>query len=127
MPSRVPPSFRSDLEPFLREFADQHRGVRSGVMFGRPAIYVGPRLVSCLMDDGVIVRLPDDIAKKEIKARGEPFSQRLGRALGSWVMYRPKTVAAARRLAPILETAIDHIARRQVEDMMGVRIRKKSR
>ena len=126
MPSLVPPSFRSDLESFLREFAAHHRGVRSGVMFGRPAVYVGRRLFTCLMDDGVIVRLPDDIARREVRGRGQPFSRRTGRPMGSWVMYRPRTLAEARRLTPILETAADHVARRQVEDVIGVRIRKKS-
>jgi hypothetical protein len=127
MPSPVPPSFRSDLEPFLREFAAHHRGVRSGVMFGRPAVYAGRRLITCLMDDGLIVRLPDDVARREVRGRGRPFSRRTGRPLGSWVKYEPRTLADARRLTPILETAIDHVARRQVEDMVGLRARTKHR
>jgi hypothetical protein len=118
------PSFRSDLEPFLREFADQHKGVRPGVMFGRPAIYVGRKLIACLMDDGVIVRLPDEVARRELRGSAKPFSQRGGRPLGAWVSYTPKTSMEARRLTPILETAVTHIARRQVEEMTGVTLRR---
>lgn len=117
----MPIPFRSDLRQFLDEFIDQHRGVRPGRMFGLPAGYVGRRLFTCLMEDGIIVRLPDDVVKKEIKTRGEPFSRR-GRIMGSWVMYRPRTLAEARRLTPVLELAARNVAERQVEDLTGVKI-----
>jgi hypothetical protein len=119
----VPIDFRSDLEPFLREFVTMHRGLRMGKMFGLPAGYAGRRLFACLIEDGVIVRLPKDVAKREITSRrGKPFSPK-GKASGSWVMYRPRDVVAARRLAPTLEVAVDHIARRQVEELTGVKLR----
>lgn len=119
----MPIPFRSDLEPFLREFVTMHRGLRMGKMFGLPAGYVGRRLFACLIEDGVIVRLPKDLAKREITSRrGKPFSPK-GKASGSWVMYRPRDVVAARRLAPTLEVAVDHIARRQVEELTGVKLR----
>jgi hypothetical protein len=120
----VPIPFRSDLEPFLREFITTHRGLRLGKMFGLPAGYVGRRLFACLIEDGVIVRLPKDVVKREITARrGKPFSPKGKASSGSWVMYRPRDVVAARRLAPTLELAVDHIARRQVEELTGVKLR----
>jgi len=119
----VPIPFRSDLEPFLREFITTHRGLRMGRMFGLPAGYAGRRLFACLIEDGVIVRLPTDVAKREITARrGRPFSPK-GKASGAWVMYRPRDASAARRLAPTLEVAVDDIARRQVEELTGVTLR----
>ena len=45
--------------------------------------------------------------------------------MGSWIMYRPRTAAAARRLTPILEVAARNIAERQVEDITGVTLHKK--
>ncbi|MBI3046789.1 MAG: hypothetical protein HYY76_00605 [Acidobacteria bacterium] len=109
----VPIPFRADLRAFLTEFVEQHRGVRLGQMFGLPAGYVGRRLFVCLIEDGVIVRLPPDVAQREIRTRGEPYSRR-GRVLGMWVMYRPRSIAAARRLVPVLEVAARHIAERQL-------------
>lgn len=121
----MPIEFRSDLEPFLREFITSHRGLRLGKMFGLPAGYAGRRLFACLLEDGVLVRLPVDMAKREIAARrGRPYSPRR-KATGSWVLYRPRDVVAARRLAPVLEVAVRDIAERQVEEMTGVRIRKR--
>ena len=122
----MPIPFRSELQAFLTEFAEQHRGVRLGKMFGLPAIYVGRRLVTCLIEDGIIVRLPAGIARQEIRSkRGKPFSRR-GRETGTWVMYTPKSSAAARALTPTIERAARDIAERQVEDLTGIRRRTRS-
>jgi hypothetical protein len=122
----VPIPFRADLRPFLDEFADQHSGIRLGRMFGLPAIYAGRRLVACLIEDGIIVRLPADVARQAIRKHAEPFSRKgQGKPLGSWVLYRPRTIVAARRLSPILEIAARHVAIRQAEDLTGVTIRRR--
>jgi hypothetical protein len=118
----MPIPFRSDLQAFLVEFIDQHRGTRLGRMFGLPAGYVGRRLFTCLIEDGIIVRLPNDLARREIQSkRGAPFSRR-GHVMGSWVMYRPRGAAQARRLGPVLELAARHVAERQTEEITGVKL-----
>jgi hypothetical protein len=121
----MPIPFRSELRSFLTEFADEHRGVRLGQMFGLPALYVGRRLVTCLMEDGIIVRLPTDLARQEIQSRrGTAYSQR--HAQGSWVLYTPRNAAEARKLTPTVERAARHIAERQVEDVTGIKRRGRS-
>jgi hypothetical protein len=115
--------FRRELLPFLEEFAARHRGVRLGKMFGLPAVYAGRRLFACLIEDGVIVRLPEDVAKRELKGGGKPFSRRRpGKPMGSWVLYEPRSAAAARRLTPVLEIAARNVARRQTEELTGVKL-----
>jgi hypothetical protein len=122
----MPIPFRTELRSFLHEFAEEHRGVRLGQMFGLPAIYVGRRVVTCLIEDGVIVRLPTDLAKQEIRSkRGKPFSRR-GRATGSWVLYTPRSAADARKLTPTVERAARHVAERQVEEITGIKRRTRS-
>jgi len=138
--------FRSELQPFLEEFVESHRGARLGKMFGLPALYAGRRLFACLIEDGLIVRLSPEIARREIRNGAKPFSSpstrsarsgrgpstthpsapRAGQA-GSkarWFMYRPRSVVAARRLVPVLELAAREVARRQVEETTGVRLRR---
>ncbi len=122
----MPIPFRHELTSFLDEFAEQHRGVRRGKMFGLPAIYVGRRLVTCLIEEGVIVRLPADLAKREIGAkRGKPYSH--GNRQGNWVMYKPRTAAAARALTPIIEMGARHIAEKQTEEITGSRMKPRRR
>ena len=102
-------SFRADLTPFLAEFIEHHRGLRIGRMFGLPAGYAGRTLFVCLMEDGLIVKLPEHVAKEEVLGgKGSPFS-RQGKPSKSWVKYTPRTPREARRLAPILEVAVRHV------------------
>jgi hypothetical protein len=122
----MPIPFRGELTVFLDEFAEQHRGVRRGKMFGLPAIYVGRRLVTCLMEDGVAVRLPEDLARREIREKKARFATR-GHAMGRWVIYRPRTAVAARKLTAIIETAVRHIAERQTEEITGISLRRRRR
>ena len=120
----MPIAFRSELVSFLDEFAAQHRGVRLGKMFGLPAIYVGRRLVTCLIEDGIIVRLPEDLARSEVRARrGKAFSRRI-KAKGTWVLYAPRSAVAARALTPIVEQAARDVAERQTEEITGIRRRR---
>lgn len=123
----MPIPFRAELTAFLDEFAGDHPGVRRGKMFGLPAIYVGRRLATCLMEDGIAIRLPTETARREVQTRrATPISAKQ-RETGSWVLYRPRTVVAARRLAPILEAAIRHIAERQTEEITGIRLTRRVR
>jgi hypothetical protein len=105
--------FRADLEALLTEFVEQHRGVRLGRMFGWPAGYVGRRLFACVIRDGVIVRLPADVERRELRGRARPFV-RAGKPMKSWVVYRPRTVSDSQRLAPVLELAARHVAQTQM-------------
>lgn len=123
----MPIPFRPELRPFLEEFAEHHRGVRLGQMFGLPAVYVGRRLVTCLIEDGIIVRLPDDAARRELRSkRAVPYSFR-GKPMGTWVMYAPRSARAARSLTPILEVAVRHMAERATEEITGVPVTRRTR
>ena len=123
----MPIPFRAELQGFLAEFVEHHRGVRLGKMFGLPGIYVGRRLVTCLMEDGIIVRLPPEVARQEIQTkRGKRYS-RGARASGSWVMYTPRTAVDARRLTPAIERAARHVAERQVAETTGITLKRRRR
>ena len=105
----MPIAFRADLQPFLAEFIEHHRGLRIGRMFGLPAGYAGRKLFVCLIEDGLIVKLPQPIAKDEVRSgKGALFTRR-GRPSRSWVKYRPRSVHEARRLAPIMELAARYV------------------
>lgn len=102
-------AFRADLQPFLDEFIEHHRGLRLGRMFGLPAGYAGRRMFVCLIEDGFIVKLPQEVAKDEVRSgKASPFVRR-GRPSRSWIKYAPKTKREAGRLAPILEMAARHV------------------
>ena len=83
---------------------------RIGRMFGLPAGYAGRKLFVCLMEDGLIVKLPDHVARDEVRTGKAVTSPgRAGRAGGVWVTYKPRTAREASRLAPILEVAARYV------------------
>ena len=111
----MPGAFRADLQAFLAEFIAQHRGLRIGRMFGLPAGYAGRKLFVCLIEDGMIVKLPEDIAKEEVRSGRATAFRRQGKPSRSWIKYTPRTGVEARRLAPIMEVAARHVAQAHLE------------
>ena len=81
-----------------------------GKMFGRPAGYAGRKMFACLMDDGLIVKLPTQVAKGEVRdGNATAFTMR-GRPSKAWIKYSPRSAREAGRLAPILEVAARYVA-----------------
>jgi hypothetical protein len=103
-------AFRADLQPFLTDFIEHHRGLRIGRMFGLPAGYAGRRMFVCLLDDGLIVKLPERVAKDEVRGGKAATFTRQGRPSKSWIKYTPASAREASRLAPILELAARYVA-----------------
>ena len=113
-------AFRADLQPFLAEFIEHHRGLRIGRMFGLPAGYAGRKMFVCLIEDGLRVKLPTHVAKAEVRARrcvrdsgfgirdSNPQS-RVPNPGSVWVKYTPRNAREAGRLAPILEVAARYV------------------
>jgi hypothetical protein len=80
-----------------------------GRMFGLPAGYAGRKMFVCLIEDGFIVKLPQSLAKDELRAGKASLFVRRGRPSRSWIKYTPSTHHDASRLAPILELAARHV------------------
>jgi len=98
----------TDVRSWFTEFLDAHRGVRLGRLFGHPAAYAGRRVFAYLMEDGIIVKLPVDVARRERSRGAAPHTDASGK--DAWMTYRPRTVEDARRLWPILELAARNAA-----------------
>lgn len=79
-------------------------------MFGLPAGYAGRKMFVCLIEDGLIVKLPERLAREELRrGHATPFVRR-GKASKGWIKYVPRTAREADRLAPMLEVAARHVA-----------------
>jgi hypothetical protein len=99
-------AFRADLQPFLAEFIEHHRGLRIGRMFGLPAGYAGRKMFVCLIEDGLRVKLPPHVAKAEVRAGRCVRAPNPGSV---WVKYVPRNAREAARLAPVLEAAARYV------------------
>jgi len=77
-------------------------------MFGRPAAFAGRRAFACIVDDALAVKLPADVARRELKQGG--------RQVKGWIHYRPRTSNDMRRLASVLEVAARHAAQQLTQE-----------
>jgi hypothetical protein len=102
-------AFRVDLQPFLAEFIEHHRGLRIGRMFGLPAGYAGRKMFVCLIDEGFIVKLPEHVAKDEVRAGKAKVFVRRGRPSKKWIKYSPRNAREAGRFTPLLEAAARYV------------------
>lgn len=77
-------------------------------MFGLPAGYAGRKMFVCLVEDGLIVKLPEQLAREELRSgNAVPFTRR--RPSKAWIKYLPRTAREAHRLVPLLELAARHV------------------
>ena len=78
---------------------------RRGVMFGYPAYYTRGRLFACVLDDQIVLKLPEATVTALAGTRGiGPFT-RNGRTMRQWVtLTRPRALALARSPALVLQS-----------------------
>ena len=79
-------------------------------MFGLPAGYAGRKMFVCLIEDGLIVKLPERLAREELRRGNAAPFMRGGKASKGWIKYVPRNARETLRLAPLLEVAARHVA-----------------
>lgn len=102
-------AWRKDLEHLLHTFVADHRGLRTGRMFGLPGAYAGRRLFACVFQDGLTLKLPAD-ARSVAFGRGATLWTPMGRRMREWVLFRPESPQASAVVLPFLEIAARHAA-----------------
>jgi len=61
-------------------------GVVSGKMFGYPAYYINKRLFACIYENGVGIKVPENVANDLIGKKGVVYFQPLGKAkMKEWI------------------------------------------
>jgi hypothetical protein len=77
--------------------------MRSGVMFGMPALYAGRRLVAFVAGGGVVCRLAaSEVRNRRVTSR--PLVMK-GRPSRGWTVLKPDSPGDLREAAMILELA----------------------
>ncbi|RNC67374.1 MAG: hypothetical protein ED859_14910 [Desulfuromonadales bacterium] len=61
-------------------------GVRAGKMFGYPAWFVGRKLFACVYEDGVGIRVPEELSQELLSSPDvTPFRPMGKPRMGNWV------------------------------------------
>jgi TfoX/Sxy family transcriptional regulator of competence genes len=84
-------SFNQKHKEVLDEMLLAIPAVKAGKMFGLPGYYINGKLFACVWEDGVSVKVPEEVREGLLKQRGvEPFVPMEGRAMKEWVLIKRK-------------------------------------
>ncbi len=89
--------------------------IRPGKMFGFPAYYVGKKLCICLYEQGVGIKLPEQIAAKLLETDQNviPF-QPMGKSkMREWIQINLQRSEDYRKYQDVFDEAIRHLMAQQ--------------
>ncbi|MCX6065102.1 MAG: MmcQ/YjbR family DNA-binding protein [Chloroflexi bacterium] len=89
--------------------------IRPGKMFGFPAYYVGKKLCICLYEQGVGIKLPEQIAAKLLETDQNviPF-QPMGKSkMREWIQVNLQRSEDYRKYQDVFDEAIRHLMAQQ--------------
>jgi TfoX/Sxy family transcriptional regulator of competence genes len=85
-------------------------GVKAGKMFGLPGYYVGGKLFACVWENGVSVKLPQDVREKLLKQKGvEPFVPMEGRPMREWALITRKNSKDYLKYEDVFLSAVEYV------------------
>jgi hypothetical protein len=86
--------------------------VTAGKMFGYPAYYVRKRLFACVYEDGIGIRVPEDLAKELVGIQGIINFQPMGRAkMREWIQINRENPNEYYSDKEILKASIDYVSK----------------
>jgi len=95
------------LESFLLEIP----GVVPGRMFGYPAYYFGRKLFACLYEDGVGIKVPQELAKELMGKEGIVPFEPMGKAkMREWIQINRKESSDYLRDQHIFHSSIEFVS-----------------
>jgi hypothetical protein len=92
-----------------------HPAIRSGKMFGFPAYYADKKLCICLYEDGVGVKIPEQMATRLIKEDRNviPFQPYGKRKMREWIQINLDRSEDYRAYQAVFEESIAHVLAQQ--------------
>jgi len=85
-------------------------GVKAGKMFGLPGYYVDGKLLACVWEDGVSIKLPQAVREELLRQKGiEPFVPMEGRPMKEWVLINKKSSKDYLKYEDIFISAVEYV------------------
>ena len=88
------------------------QGVTPGKMFGYPAYYIGKKLFACVYEDGVGIKVPEDLAKKLIGTEGIVSFRPMGRTkMREWIQINRQNSDDYQKDMEIFNASIEYVSK----------------
>lgn len=106
---------KANFDPEVKKAVDsillKNPSVVPGKMYGYPAYYMNRKLVACIYDKGVGVKVPEGVANELIGKKGIVHFQPMGRAkMREWIQINRENPKDLLKDIEIFETSIDFVA-----------------
>jgi hypothetical protein len=108
-------NFNPQHKAVLDEMLLNHPAVRPGKMFGFPAYYADKKLCMCLYEQGVGVKVPEQMAARLIQEDPHviPFQPYGKRKMREWIQINLDRSEDYREYQPVFEESIVHVLAQQ--------------
>jgi TfoX/Sxy family transcriptional regulator of competence genes len=102
--------YRDDVLAAVTALLAERPEVSPRAMFGHPGFAVGGKMLACLYENGVAVKLPVEAAQAAVARPGiEPF-RAYGKVMREWVLITHDDTAAYAGDTDLFEAAIEYVA-----------------
>ena len=106
---------KANFDPAVKKVVDsillKDPSVVPGKMYGYPAFYINRKLVACIYEKGVGVKVPEGVANQLIDKKGIVHFQPMGRAkMREWIQINRDNPEDYLKDTDIFKTSIDFVA-----------------
>jgi TfoX/Sxy family transcriptional regulator of competence genes len=78
--------YNAEVKAVIDSFMLEMAGVVEGKMFGYPAYYINKKLIACIYEDGVGLKVPESLASELRQQEGITYFQPMGRRkMKEWI------------------------------------------
>lgn len=85
-------------------------GVKAGKMFGYPGYYVNGKLFACVYEEGISLKLPEDVRNRMLSQPGvEHFVPMENRPMKEWLLIKKKRSADYRELEDVFLASVQYV------------------
>jgi hypothetical protein len=104
-------NFDPDIKSTIDSILLKNSSVIPGKMYGYPAYYINRKLVACIYEEGVGIKVPEDVANKLIGKKGIVQFQPLGRTkMKEWIQINRENPEDYFKDIEIFETSTSFVA-----------------
>ncbi len=85
-------------------------GVQAGKMFGYPGYYVNGKLFACVYEEGVSVKLPEEVRQRLLAEPGvEYFVPMENRPMKEWLLIKKKSSEDYRAYEDVFLSSVEYV------------------
>jgi len=103
--------FNPEVKKVVDKILLNYPSVVSGKMYGYPAYFINKKLVACIYEEGVGVKVPESVASELIGKNGIAHFQPMGRAkMREWIQINRENPEEYLKDLAIFDVSIKYVA-----------------